>query len=523
MNTPRCRRRRMRGEKGYVLAMVGLLIVPLLVFTAFAVDVGAWYAQGAKMQRAVDAASLAGVVQLPNQTAATAAANATLDANGFNHSTYSPTYTFPNGAGETMVVTISVPANQYFSGIVLQGETLTRTATAVYNLRIPLGSPNNSFGNNLPAGCTSTTSTASPCPNPNVQPNLWAAINGPYSNHQDGDAYSTHCAGQATGATSCDGLGANNATYRTTGFLWAVDVPAADIGKSVTVQIYDPALGGTGTPLFETSSNGGFSTSYQLFMTTGASAQINLNSTNGMDQLSQCTGGTPGYKVFGPGTGASFFTQAWYTLCTFTPTVAGIYPLQVKSSAIPGITDTGGGWNVYSLKASVATGTQPQVYALNDMSIWTPQPGNANFYLANIGPQYAGHTLVIDLYDPGDGSAGPNGFQMQFLMPPSGLGTVPSGGTATGCNYNATPSATIGPATPNTSANCTILTQVANGTSGGIYNNAWLRVSIAIPSSYTCSTDCWWWVSYKFDAGSSPTDRTVWVVNVLGDPVHLTN
>ena len=56
-------RRRMRGESGYVLAMIGMLIIPLLAFTAFAVDLGSWYAPGvARMQRAADAAALAGVV-----------------------------------------------------------------------------------------------------------------------------------------------------------------------------------------------------------------------------------------------------------------------------------------------------------------------------------------------------------------------------------------------------------------------------------------------------------------------------
>ncbi|MGZ4694538.1 MAG: hypothetical protein ACXWA3_13020, partial [Acidimicrobiales bacterium] len=68
----------------------------------------------------------------------------------------------------------------------------------------------------------------------------------------------------------------------------------------------------------------------------------------------------------------------------------------------------------------------------------------------------------------------------------------------------------------------TIKTLNANSNSG-IYNNGWLRVQIDIPTTYTCSADCWWTVQYSFGSGSQPTDRTVWVVNVLGDPVHLTS
>ena len=186
---PGIRRRRMRGEKGYVFAMTGLLILPLLVFTAFAVDLGSWYAQGARMQRAIDAASLAGVVQLPNQVNAKAAADAVLKDNGFDPATYSPTYTYPSGAGQSMTITLNAKASQYFSQIVLPSETLARSATAVYNLRIPLGSPSNVFGNDPTR--------------PGAQPNLWAAIQGPYTTHANGDAYATKCAGAPTSSTSC--------------------------------------------------------------------------------------------------------------------------------------------------------------------------------------------------------------------------------------------------------------------------------------------------------------------------------
>jgi hypothetical protein len=531
------------------MALTGLLIVPLVVFTAFAVDLGSWYAQAAKMQRAVDAASLAGVVQLPDTGNAASAAYNALRANGYTSpqskcsvSTLPPTSSdtchiqYPNAAGLEMSVSLYSPASVYFSSVVLNSENLTRSATAVYNLHIPLGSPNNSFGNNLPDGCTSLTSTTAPCPNPNgPNPNLFAAIQGPFSRHQDGDPYATMCSGDTQTPSTCDttsGSGgppllpatAQNTSYKPDGYTWAVDVSQAGVGVPITVSIYDPANGGTGNILKETLDTTNpapltqFNTSYELFTTTGSAADV--EETPQLSMNGQCTSG-PGYKVFASGSGAAFYTNAWYPLCTFTPTQAGIYPLQVKSSDIPNVADSGGGWNVYSVKAVASSGTQPSVYALDRMSIWTAVPGTtANFYLANIGPQYKGHTLVIDLYDPGDGS-GPDAFTMQFLMPPSGLGVVPTGGTATACNYNATPSPTYGPATPDTSPNCTITTKNA-GSGTGVYNGDWLRLQIAIPSSYTCTGDCWWAVRYNLGTGSStPTDRTTWVVNVLGDPVHL--
>ena len=43
-----------------LLRYLPLLLVPLMAFTGLAVDVGGWYARGAQLQRAADAAALAG-------------------------------------------------------------------------------------------------------------------------------------------------------------------------------------------------------------------------------------------------------------------------------------------------------------------------------------------------------------------------------------------------------------------------------------------------------------------------------
>ncbi|MGI9598794.1 MAG: pilus assembly protein TadG-related protein, partial [Acidimicrobiales bacterium] len=38
-------------EAGFILAQAALLLLPLLVFAAFATDIGAWYLEGQKAQR----------------------------------------------------------------------------------------------------------------------------------------------------------------------------------------------------------------------------------------------------------------------------------------------------------------------------------------------------------------------------------------------------------------------------------------------------------------------------------------
>ncbi len=324
------------------------------------------------------------------------------------------------------------------------------------------------------------------------------------------------CSTDTVTQSVCDVGGvAENPLYEPNGYVWAVDVPAADVGTPITVSIYDPAISNTGSPLFENTASptSDFHTSYELFNTTG---DVNHTSTDpALSMGGRCQSG-PGRQVFGFGTnaGAPDYFEHWFELCTFVPTQAGIFPLQVKTSNIPGIADAGTGWNVYSVKAVSTSPTQPQVFALDHLSIYTAQPGaSANYYLANIPASWHGHTMTVDLFDPGDG-AGPSAFTMQFLAPPSGLGIVPTGGTSVGCNYNATPSSAFGPATPDTSANCTVVTKQA-GSNMGLYNGRWLLVSIVIPTSYSCTTDCWWSIHSDLGtSGSTPSDRMTISVNV---------
>ncbi len=403
---------------------------------------------------------------------------------------------------------------------------LAAAAVVLASCQLGLGGPSNVFGNDLPDGCLSLTSTVAPCPSPNVQPGVWAAIQGPFSRHQDGDPFATMCAGDVETKTVCDpnwptggapnpaATSVQNTQYHPYGYSWAIDVPAAAVGTDVTVEIYDPANGPTGAPLDENLDiNGGtFTTSYELFAPSGSSI---VKETPELSMAGHCDTGD-GQHTFPSGisTGAPYYTEHWYTLCRFVPTQAGIYPLQVKTSNIPGVVDAGTGWNAYSLKAVSSAPTQPAVHALSNLSMWMETPATTRqVYLANVGAQDAGRTMHVDMYDPGDGS-GPDAFTLQVLAPPSGLTRIPSGGSAVPCNYNATPSATQGPATPDFSSNCTVTTKLS-GTGSGVYNGDWLRLSIVLPAAYTCATDCWWSVRMTMGTGSStPTDRTTWSVDV---------
>jgi hypothetical protein len=73
--------RRVHNERGQILPIVALLAVVLLGMVGLAVDVGRLYIAKAELSRAVDAAALAGVLELPDTAAAEARAAAYLDEN----------------------------------------------------------------------------------------------------------------------------------------------------------------------------------------------------------------------------------------------------------------------------------------------------------------------------------------------------------------------------------------------------------------------------------------------------------
>ncbi len=500
------RPRRGRDDGGYVAAVMALLLTVLLTFSAFAVDVGGWYARASQLQRAADAGALAGVVWMPDLTTATTTAVSTIRQNGIS----CPTTTSTGCTGTNITVVVAQPAGnnrqlkvtitdskvkQYFSQLVLSSPGISRSATAEYVLPVPLGSPDNTLGNQ------SNTDTR----------NLWASISGPDTDKANGDPYSTKCAVGSSGS-GCTGNipPGSGREYRNTGYLYAIDVPAADVGKSLTVQVWD--AGNYARPNYantEDADNGTVNTEFELFSPTTTPLDSSSYTSSTYSLNGKCTSGA-GRWIIPDGTSSATYKNLWATLCTVVVGSAGIYHLQVKSSAIPGVTDGGNGWNQYSLRATVPTAPQPSLYGYGDLSLFNNLPGqsgnlSATFYLAQVDPVHAGKHMKISLFDPGDGASG--SYNVNILQ---------AGGATIGCTYGARGGSTT------TTSTCQITTRTSTGSN--VYNGLWLDIDIAIPTTYTCSTDCWWKVKYNFNnvvSGSSPNDRTVWAAEIIGDPVHL--
>lgn len=171
--------RRRRDEKGYILVMTAMLIVPMMILAAMAVDYGAWYTEGTRMQKAADAAALAGVVWLPNLPQATTVARETARQNGYDHNDPNITVTVNQISETELGVEITDSDSEvYLASFVRDHMSITRSASAKYVLPVPLGSPKNYFGTGqMISG--------------NDRENFFAAINGYCSYKAQGGPFET--------------------------------------------------------------------------------------------------------------------------------------------------------------------------------------------------------------------------------------------------------------------------------------------------------------------------------------------
>ena len=100
-------------ESGYIMLLTALLMIPLLALTALAVDLGAWYAQGAKIQRAADSGALAGVVWASDPTKWDTVARDTMTRNGYT-----------NGVNGTTVTVQRISDSQIRADIQVDGDAV---------------------------------------------------------------------------------------------------------------------------------------------------------------------------------------------------------------------------------------------------------------------------------------------------------------------------------------------------------------------------------------------------------------
>ncbi len=157
-------RRRTTGQAVVLLAGAIFMLAGMI---AVVIDVSWYWANTLRIQRAADAAALAGVVWLPGDaTNGFAVARAEATKNGYANGTAGVVVT-PSQDGSNprrLNVTINAPVGTFFMRVFgLNSIPATRTARAEFVLPVPMGSPQNYYGVfglvRTPGGGTTTSTT----------------------------------------------------------------------------------------------------------------------------------------------------------------------------------------------------------------------------------------------------------------------------------------------------------------------------------------------------------------------------
>lgn len=559
MSTPR---RSHRRERGIAVPLFSLMVVILVAAVTVSVDLGSRYSEAAKIQRAADAAALAAVTVLPRGLAvAEAEARQVAARNGYTHGVDDITVDLRQVTAESVQVTIrnaSVPT--YFADFFSGGSTFVeRRATAEFIRAVSLGSPRNFLGtgdllggsnagdmNRLRHGAGASLSTGATAA---LRENYWLAISGTCSSRENGDRYTAltganygntgNPRGPSESASPFTCTGGNtvaNPEYRDYGYIYAVTVPPGFTGPSVEIQVFDPAVCNGSRP--GDSSSGGMATRYTV-------------RTGSINPLS----GTVLSDVSYPSTNSDCST--WVTLTTVTPPASGAtYYLQVRAGQN---SNSGPRSNGFALRArddrstssrfwgcssdptdgTLFAGDCPHVYAVNDMGVYASLTGaRAEFFLAEVTPEYNGKRLELALFDPGEGADSlrikdPTGNYATFDWDVDCAGvTAPTGGCSgtdvtrldlIGATRNdCSDGMDVDTGPPTGADRCAYNPQPGSRrVSRWKYNDRLLTLSIDLPADIEAAYGgaTWWKVEYT--TNTAPTDRTTWAVQVQGDPVRL--
>lgn len=241
-------------EAGYAAVMVSVLLPTVFLgLAAVALDTARWYLEMERVQKAADAASLAGVPYMPQDLASARTLALQVAArNGYDDAAPDIVVDVAQGERESQLkVTISSQiTNQFGTFIGVNRATIVRSAVADFNGPAPMGSPCNVFGTEptsgsaaaaVPVGSAIGAIRPSNCPQ---DPMMWANIEGPETGKVQGDRYQTEKC-ESSGVDGCSS-GKVNEEYEDEGYFWVVRVEPEAVNQPISLQLYDPAFVLTG-------------------------------------------------------------------------------------------------------------------------------------------------------------------------------------------------------------------------------------------------------------------------------------
>jgi hypothetical protein len=206
---------------------------------------------------------------------------------------------------------------------------------------------------------------------------------------------------------------------------------------------------------------------------------------------------------------------------------AGNYRLRVDNlkndGTIPSASEQVMSVKSYAVKVLDAAGnpcTTCSISAWADMDIFTPMSG-ATFteQIFQLPPDYAGQTIGVDIFDPGDIS-GVGTVTMSILDNTGALFTVPAGQSVNiydrGTSRATTPGTVI--------STGTTASFVATSSGVAAYNGHWVHLDLPIPSTYNpgATPANWWWkFQYQLSAGTQANDVIAVTASFRGNPIRL--
>ena len=485
------------GESGIALVQLALLSTVIMLFTAFAVDLGWFFLNANKIQRAADNAALAGVVYMPDQTPiAIDRAERVAEANGYLDGADGAALAIvpqPDGKKNQLEVTVTDTVETFFLKVIGRDtQTISRTGRAEYIKPLPMGSPQARFGNDGQDGID--------CSGPD--PCFWANIHGPFTNTGMGDAFSPYCRyGTGYGADNNPACPEGQDHRSSRGYVYAVDHGGGAFGVQVQNGFFEQD-GGDG---IRAGDNYNWCSGAPCPELNGPRTIVRVYKPDPTPLTLDPTGIVCS-TVFDPQPlPPDLTTYDWTPVCFVASPEPGLYTVEVVVVDDPTDPADNAGLNRYSIRATGGA----KLSALGDMSIFNNITGTTEFFLAEVDDGYAGRTLVVELYDPGD--AEENVTNIIKLLGPGG---IPWTG---GCDISKREHLTTDFVFLDSDAvgdECDV-----NATRPTFnYDGDWLRIEVDLPEGYTC-TDCWWKIRYEYSG--STADTTTWRAYISGSPVRL--
>jgi Flp pilus assembly protein TadG len=518
---------RKRRDRGQVLVIFAGAVILLMALSAVVVDVSWYWVNTLRVQRAADAAALAGAVMLPERKAdAYLLAREEATRNGYTQGAgVVVTPLQDTGNPRRLNVEIQAPVGTFFMRVLgINTIGVVRNAKAEFVLPVPMGSPQNYYGVGFFEGTKGVLSVPDPAGGTLASQGFWGAIFTSGGVRENGDRYAPAYMGNGVSGYA---KGDASPTYDNLGYDYTVEV-----GGTGTVKLFDPIFCGTGGNGHGGSFGAGdhwtdspagtvikpVSVTYRLYDTKGTVAD------SGDDGAPVATlTYDPGSKTLGDMSGDFGTPQnskdanlqdcskdpahnAWVTLDSGLS--SGFYRLNVNTSLDAANLNVGAE-NLFSIWVGSSSGNA-RVYGSGRMAAYTNlDAGNQTFYFSQIEDVHAGKQLEIQLFDPGESSG--DAF-LRFLSPD-------------GDSYDY---ATFDwEADDGRSGSGVTSLQTSIG-GAAQFNNHMVTITIDLPKTYgkgglnppgdITDEPGWWLIDYNINAAN---DTTTWSVSIRGNPVHL--